>query len=519
MSNPNPPVAGMFAPAARAMTVPRSAENAIRGTPRWRAGIGIALFALYAAFIATTTTGVAGGSDSSGYLNSARLLAAGRLHGELRLPPELAGRADVTPRHFSPLGFNLFPDHPQPAPTYPTGLPLHFAAAARLLGWNAGPYLVQLLSAVAAVALLYASARELDVSPLLAGAGAATLAVFPVFIFTSIQTLSDTLATTWTLAAVYAGLRARASDGWRMAAGFAFGMAVLVRPTNLLLAPGLIVLIALSPRRLGFFILGGVPCAAWLAFYNDRLYGSALTSGYGNISDMFSREFGAPTALHFGKWLAWLLPPVVLALPFAALLRRETRGRTWFALALMSAGVIGVYLFYHVSHEVWWCLRFILPAVATTLLLAVLGLEALARSVSLRWIRLARPVFALVLAGWAAANSWYWTRELYVLHVPDYERTYLKVAQFAGARLPPNALVLTLHFTGSLYFYTKLPTILYDAPTREELARYLTIAREAGRPIYAIIFDVEEDAFLRDWCPGNWQRTATVDHVGIWRLS
>ena len=48
-------------------------------------------------------------------------------------------------------------------------------------------------------------------------------------------------------------------------------------------------------------------------------------SGYGDIFSAFALSYGAPTALHFAKWLALLLPAVVLALPFAALARSDRR--------------------------------------------------------------------------------------------------------------------------------------------------------------------------------------------------
>lgn len=497
---------------ARIVALPPAPPRRIE---RWQLWIALAALAAYALFLAAHTTVVAGGSDSSGYLNSARLLAAGQLQTDLRVPPEFGRPSEIIRAHFSPAGFNLFPGNPHLAPVYPTGLPLHLALAGRALGWRAGPFLVQLLAATMAVALCYLTARELGLGFPLAASGAAMLAAFPVFIFTSIQTLSDTLATTWTLASVFCALRGRTSNRWAAAAGAALAVAVLVRPTCVLFAPALGVLLGANLARLGSFVLAGLPGAAWFAFYNHRLYGGALRSGYGNIYADFGAAYALPTAVHFGRWLALFLPAVVLLLPFAALLRRDTRGRVFIALVLAAAANIGLYLFYGISHEVWWCLRFILPGVALLILAALLGVEAFAR-------RFGRPgrfrgAAALALTVWAAGNSVYWTHRLHVLHVPDYERAYADAAKAVHHHVPGNAVVACSLYSGALYYYTDLPVLNFDAIQADDFARYAALARRAGRPVFAVIFDQEiETAQAR--CPATWTRIATADNIGIWSL-
>jgi hypothetical protein len=486
--------------------------------PRWFLSLALLAFGAYILFLARHTVAVAAGPDSSGYFNSARLIAAGELRTQLRVPPEILSQPNLNRAHFSPLGFKLFPHHPDLVPSYPTGLPLHFAAAGKLLGWETGPYLVQILAAASAVWLCYLAARQLGLHYALATAGAAILAAFPVFIFTSIQTLSDTLATTWTLAALYCGLRARARRGWAVACGAALAMAVLVRPTNLLIAPGLIMLLGLNPRRLGLFVLGGLPGVIWLALYNHELYGGALRSGYGNTFEAFALHYGVPTALHFAKWLVLLLPAILLALPLGGLTRGAPRRRELAGLGLVFGAITGLYLFYDVSHDVWWCLRFILPAVAALILAGLLGAEALARRYRSGSFRHFRPAAAAVLVLWAAFASAYWVRQLHVLYVPGYEKAYGDMAQFVVERVPSHALVVCSVLTGTLYYYTDLPTLVYDSIKPEEFSRYVALARSADRPIYAAIFDIEEEEVLRTRCPGEWKRLASVGNIGLWQL-
>jgi 4-amino-4-deoxy-L-arabinose transferase-like glycosyltransferase len=377
--------------------------------------------------------------------------------------------------------------------------------------------IVEWLAAAAALWLCYLVAREVGLAAPLAVAGAVALAVCPIFLFTSIQALSDTLATTWSLAAFYCGLRSRQSDRWAVACGAALSVAVLVRMTNVFLTPALVVLLGLNWRRLLRFVVAGLPGAAWLAFYNQHQFGGVLATGYGSVGADFSLSNGMPTLVHFAKWLALLLPGILLVLPVAAVASRATRGRELLACALAFGAIAGFYLFYDISQQVWWCLRYILPVVPFLILAALLGVEALARGPAANW-RKFRAVAALVIAGWAVVGSWYWTNALHVLLVQDYEQTYADAARAARERLPSDALVIANNFSGTLYYYTDFPVLRADVVVAEDFARYAAIARKAGRPVCAVLFEFEEQEALRERCPGNWTRLSTFANVGFWRL-
>lgn len=499
MSNPNPPA---LAPRA----------------PGWFASLAILLLAGYAIFLALNTSTVAGGADSSGYLNSARLLARGNIQADLRVPTEFGPPLALSRAGFTPLGFVSHPKHPHLVPIYPVGLPLHLAAASKLLGWHAGPLLVSLGGAIAALGFCYLVARELGISPTLSAAGAAILGACPVFIFTSIQPLSDTLATAWTLAAIFAALRARRHAGWAAACGAACAVAVLVRPTNLVLLPALVVLLGLDWRRLSLAFLGGLPGAVWLGIYNHALYGSALNSGYGDWRAAFLTAYAPPTLSHFAHWLALLLPAAILVLPFAAVLVRPVSFRPLIALGLWFGTIVAVYACYEVSHEVWWCLRFILPALPALIVGALLGLEAIARHVP----PLRRTWFvagcALLLSVWAIGASAYWTKHLGVLETRRYEQAYAEVTQAARSLLPKGSLVVSHYTSGALYASTDFAVLRWDQVDAAQFTHFATLAQQAGRPVCAVLFEAEEKSALTERCPGNWSRVGTVRNLSLWRL-
>jgi len=499
MSNPNPPTSPGGSP--------------VRGI--W---IGIVALAGFAVFLLHHGTVVVGGADSSGYFNSARLFTEGRMLTSLRAPAALAEAAREQPMQFLPLGFMPGADRTLLTPTYPTGLPLLLAGASRIAGWETGARIVFVGAALGAVWLCYVAGRLLGLDRALAAAGAVMLGACPVFLFTSVQPLSDTLATTATLAALVALLRAQGgAPTWAAVGGAAMALAVLVRPTNLLLAPAFLILLGWQRRSWLLFILGGAPGALWQAFYNHHLYGSALRSGYGNIFDAFATAHGWPTAVHFAKWLALLLPTIVLVLPLAGLMSTGLARRNLVALGVAFAAVTGCYLFYEVSHEVWWCLRFILPVIPALLLAALLGVDALARGPARLWPNF-RAWAAVALAGWSVAQSAYWSPRLSVYLMRHYEQAYGDGITMAQPLLAGDAPVLCLAFSGALYFHTGCPVLRWDQLDQATFQRYARMTAAAGRPVQALLFEAEEkEAFQR--CPGGWTRVARTGNVGLWRLT
>ena len=449
MSNPNPPAA------SASLAGPPPAPRLLRV-------LFFLALAAYAVFLAANSTNVAGGSDSSGYLNSAHLLASGRLQTELRVPVEFGPQSGLDRLLFTPYGVYPFLDHAALPPTYPVGLPLLFAAASKLVGWPLAPFVIEIGGAVAALWLCYLIARELRIGPALAVAGAAALGGCPIFVFTSIQPLSDTLATTWTLASVFTALRARRHVAWAVACGAAFAVAVLVRSTNAVLLPALLVLLGLDWRRLALFVAGGIPGAVWLGYYNHTLYGSALRSGYGAIYLDFSTAYVPAALLDFARWLALLLPAVLLLLPLAALFVREFRNRFLVALGLWFGTAIALFGCVSFSHESWWSLRYLLPAVPALILAALLGVEALARRFPLSQRPTLLSVAAAFLTLWAIAGSTYWTRKLGVFYIPGYEQTYADATRAARDTFPKDSLVVSAATCGALYAYTDFPILRAD---------------------------------------------------------
>ena len=143
--------------------------------------LAAAFLAAYGFFLVRYASFSVGGSDSSGYINTARRMAAGTLVARPRALGRF-GLPDDLLQIFIPLGFVEGPRPGTMAPYYPSGFPAHMLAAARIFGWERGPFLVSPLAGVGCLVLLYFLARELSLSRAWASAAVAVFAAWPVFI-------------------------------------------------------------------------------------------------------------------------------------------------------------------------------------------------------------------------------------------------------------------------------------------------------------------------------------------------
>lgn len=141
-----------------------------------------ALISSYVLFILWCSGPYAGGADSSGYLNHARLLARGRTTTSIRPISGLSMRR-YSPWAFTPLGFTPADGEGRAdtlVPSYPAGLPLHLVLASWLVGWDQAPVLVNALAAAGGLLALYLLGLQLGLSGPWRLYVVASVALFPV---------------------------------------------------------------------------------------------------------------------------------------------------------------------------------------------------------------------------------------------------------------------------------------------------------------------------------------------------
>jgi hypothetical protein len=472
----------------------------------------ILLLTGYAFFLGRYISPHAGGSDTSGYLNSARLLARAEFLVPARTLPGHPATA-FGEKVFQPLGFSLQKGGGWMAPTYPIGLPLHLVAASWLVGWPHAVALVNLTTILACSGLMWALARRLSLPPAGAAGAVILLLLCPLFLFSAVQPMSDLLAVAWSLATLYCALRARDHWRWGLAGGVALGVAVLVRPTNALLVVPLLVALGRTVRAYLPFTLGALPGAACFAFYNWRVYGSPVVTGYGDVSADFSRDFLPHNLMHFARWIPVLLSPLILlalAAPFLPALRQ----RDYAVLAAWFAVLTGFYALYYHAGETWWYLRFILPVFPALILAALAVLAAAIRAARLR-PAVAAVVTAVLVAGaggWEARQI----RQLDVLTFEPSERSYSDAARWAQKNLPARSVIFCMQVSGAFYYYTDFLLFRWEQVDADKAGALFAAAAQQDRPVYAALFPFETPAAL-ERIGGHWTRLTTTGQVTFWQ--
>ena len=472
----------------------------------------------YGWFIYQHCSPYAGGSDSAGYLNSARLLVSGHVAEPVRTVPGLAPPEWSYYFHQS-LGCIVNPQTGRWVPSYPIGLPMHYALASLLAGFEKAARLVNVFNALAAGVLLYALGRQLGLARGWALAGTALLWACPVWIYQSLQPMSDSIATTWGLAAILCAWRGRERPAWEPAAGAVFAMAVLVRPTSLLLLLPLAVILGLRWRSWLGFALGGLPFALGLGYYNFSAYGGILASGYNqgdqHILDAFGREFFSGNLRHFAAWIPRLLSlplvaAAVLGLPW--LVRRTPR--QGLMLAAWFAAFVGFYSCYFCAGEAWWYLRFLLPAFPAVILAGLLALQFSSTRLlgPTAWLA---PTAVLGLCLVLQSNL---AKELRVTGVRGSEHHYWLAGNYVREQVPADAILLTWQLSGSSLFYNTQPIVRWDLTEPVDFARLCRAAAALHRPIYAPLFAFEKAA-LQKKLGGAWVAVGHPGIVTVWRLA
>ena len=494
---------------------------------------GFALPGLAAIFLVVSVnhrSGVASNSDEAGYLQLARWLGEGRF---ARTVDEVArfGLDDADTELFRPLGMSLSPQPHTLVASYPTGFPLHLATARLALG-ERGVSLVLPAAGAAGLVLLYFVGRRLGLGHWWAFGASAMLAANPIYLFYAVRPMSDGLATVWGLAAMAAALAARpagpergggrsgARPVWSAAAGFAFSVMVLVRPTSVLLLPALLIALPATWRSLLWFAAAGTPAAAWLCFFNTVSYGHPLASGYGTIFGVLWRletvADAVPTRVgHYSTWMAALMTPLVptawFLIPFDKMVPARTR-------ALLIAWFLPLFLFYsnYLVYEDWTYTRFLLPGWPALLLAFTLVLRDLTTAGRPAWFGTARAAAVTLVIGVVLWQARAGLRQG-VLEYHLREQTFERAARFADATLPARALLLSMQTSGSVTYYSDRSIVRYDLLSPARFASLDASVAAQGYEWFALLQEQEFARFGRH-VPGELEPIRTFGNITLARL-
>ena len=472
-----------------------------------------AAVACYGVFMAEHMGAWAGGSDSSGYMNDAAILRTFKFHVPQRTIEGLAP-SSLPYMSYIPLGFLPY-GGTEMTPTYPMGLPILIATASKVFGTSLGPHIAMWLQTMASILLIYILGRVAGLGDGWSWLGCMALATSPLFIFMSLQAMSDMPALLWITASVVAAMFSRRSFFSAFVAGFALAFAVLIRPTNVL---GLLpVAFGIGPdwRRWFRFGIGAAPAALAFCILNHALYGHAITTGYGNVGGDFGLQFVRPTVINYLHWLPIELTPlIVLAVALPVVLW----GKTDFLLPVLGSWIVSFlafYLFYRYTQRTWWYLRFVLPAFPALIVSALLVANRLLRNgrPSVFWA--AGVIASLFVLGWNIS----WTSRLSAQRAGRGERVYLETSTWIHDHLPADCVLVAMQESGALYYYTKHPILRWDSMTPEVFGRVELACAGAKTPIFMVLFPFETAEALKIAPDRHWTQIGAVRSVQIWKLA
>jgi hypothetical protein len=430
----------------------------------------------------------AAASDPSGYVSQSALWARGPLKVDQRFASTLPW--PKASQSLTPLGYRVAADGAM-VPTYAPGVPL-LMALGRQVG-ACGPYLVGPVCGALLVLFTFQLGRPVF------GAAAATIAAIlvacsPVVVFMSLVPMADVPAATFWVGALAIAVGGSAPRAF--AAGILTAIAILIRPNLVPLAvfPWLMVMVR-TPGwrdrviRTALFAVASIPGALGVAWVNNTLYGSPLTSGYGDLGPGFSLEYAATNIRRYPAW--WLESQGPFAFVFLASFwfwrKNRPMRHEFLVLAGFAVTLWLLYLFY-LPFEAWWFLRFLVPAVPFVFLLcADAVVQAAGQSATVRVVALA--AFTVIIA--AHVSRFIDTRD--ILGTGKGERRYLEPALHLASTIPPDAVIVAMQHSGSLRYYTGRLILRWDELDPSWLDRAVAFLRARGIATYLVAESWEEE--------------------------
>jgi hypothetical protein len=385
-------------------------------------------------------------------------------------------------------------------PVCPAGLSMLMAPLVLAGGPRAGFLIIPVFAVLLVLATYAAGARY---GTPVGVAAAVVTAASPIFLYQSVQPMSDVPAAALWMTAVACALGGRRRDV--VLAGVAASLAILVRPNLVPLGAGIGLFMLCRPERTpqqrlrngGIFAAWLVPGCLGVGLVQWALYGSPLSSGYGSFSDLFAFANVVPNLERYLTWLWQTHTPLLVLAAAAPLLLPGAPSALMLGLFLVN---LMLYLPYTVFED-WSFLRFLLPTLPLLVILAIAAIDAAWRRMTerLRARSESTPsgrgwLLAGVAIAWAALMIGE-ARDRSTFRLRSMEARFERAGLFVGERLPANAIVLASWESGSVRFYSGRKTLAWHSLDPAWLDRGLDYLRSRGYEPFLLMERWEEPAF------------------------
>jgi hypothetical protein len=339
------------------------------------------------------------------------------------------------------------------------------------------------------------------------------------------QMVSDVPSMMFDLVSVYAALVCRRKIKWAWGAGLFFGLAVLVRPTNMFMIIPLVFCLPLTIRGVTSFALGGLPAALFLCVYNVSVYGGLLEYyaryGSGTFS-LFttSSSFMYMRFQYYTYWISKFMSPLILfgwigvVFDHKLSLRDRAMLISWFGLFL------AVYCSYSFYSE-WWFTRFLLPGwpalIIGSLITSKYVGDMLYSRLGVNGSLLASRIPSMVLITLVIAYSIY---NIKSLGMSDYclgAQREKDIVMWAHGQMPPNAIVITDYWGGMLKYYGGRSVVAYPSVDEAKWKILKEKVRSKGWAFYALLPLTSLESAQKHM-PGKWSPLGTYESQTLWRV-
>ena len=452
----------------------------------------------------SATTGIV--ADSYGYVSQADLWVRGNLF----IPQPFVAQAPWPhpEQTFAPLGYRPVQSGESWAfvPLYSAGLPLLMALAQMIGGRELMFWIVPAFGGLLSW-MTFAIGRRMGSTR--AGLVACWLvATSPPVFGMMLQPMSDVPVAAMWVTAIFFALGRTSRDA--VLSGLSAALAILIRP-NLVAVAGVLAFWWLlrreetgeradwtgRVRRVLMFAAGAAPGAIATALLYQRLYGSPTTSGYGDVTWMFSTSHVLPNiGLYFGWFIdshsrLVLLGVVALLLPMRPLWP-WVRERSALVMAVACLATIVVQYLLYLEFDAVQYLRFLL----TCWPFIMLGVATFALLV---W-RAARPLASFAAAALVIAlgvQGIQHSRTSRAFSLWHSQRRPVEFARLLAHETPPASVFYTVSHSGTLRYYGGRTTLFTDLLAPDWLDRSVAWFQARGITAYLVVEPSELETFKR----------------------
>jgi hypothetical protein len=433
----------------------------------------------------------AAGSDSYAYVSQADLW----LRGTQTVLVPIAGTVPWPDAvwTFTPHGYRPAASGLALVPVTSPGLSLLMAGAKGVAGHCAMFWVVPITGALLVWMTFLVGRRTSGETIGLAAAW--LMATSPAFLAMLVSPMSDVpAAALWATAIYFSLAHSRRSS---VAAGLAASAAIVIRANLAPLALVILAGVVLSgdrsatdwKARAAGFIAGLLPGCLGVAWLNHLLYGSPLTSGYGDLSFLFSVANVPVNLQRYGGWFVASQTPIAL-LGFATLFVQ------WPMLAAFASVVVALYLAY-IPYDAWWYLRFLLPAWPAVCVGTAAFLFRPFRLVAILW-----PVRVALLCA-IGVHGIYFASTHGAFPTGEGDHRYASVAKLVEQFTDSSSVILTGQNTGPTRYYSGRITLRFDLLDPAWLDRSVAWLSGQGRHPYFLLEEWEVPLFQQRFAAAN----------------